>query len=243
MLQRALDAGVGHFLIAGSDQQDSRHALALADTHQKGMYATAGVHPHLAKNWQDDTRKVLKQLAQSARVKAIGEAGLDYCRNFSSPTQQEQAFRQQIELAIELQMPLFLHERAAHQAFYCILKDYKNDLGPTVVHCFTGDAQALENYLGMDLYIGITGWICDERRGAHLHDLAAIIPQDRLVIETDAPYLLPRTLRPKPKKMRNEPMHLAHIAAAVARHRGDSLEKLCRYTTHNALRFLGLLEN
>lgn len=243
VLQRAHDAGVGHFLVTGSDQQDSRHALELAETYPQGMYVTAGVHPHLAKNWQGDTRRVLKQLAQSKRVKAIGEGGLDYYRNFSSPAQQEHAFRQQIELAVELQMPLFLHEREAHQAFYGILKDYKNDLGPAVVHCFTGDARALENYLRMDLYIGITGWICDERRGAHLHDLVAVIPQDRLLIETDAPYLLPRTLRPKPEKNRNEPMHLAHIAAAVALHRGDSLEKLGRYTTHNALRFLGLLEN
>ena len=241
-IQRATDAGVSHFLVAGSDQEDSLYASQLAEQYQQGMYATAGVHPHLAKNWQDSTRETLRELAKSERVRVIGEAGLDYNRNFSSHEQQEHAFRQQIELAIELQMPLFLHERDAHTHFFSILSEYEHDLGPTVVHCFTGDEEALENYLNMDLYIGITGWICDERRGSHLHSLVRKLPQDRLLIETDAPYLFPRTYQPRPKNMINEPALLPHIAEHIAYHRGDSFDTLCNYTMANSLRFLGIAE-
>ena len=156
-LQRARDADVNHFLVPGSDQEDSRFAIELAERYQKNIYTTAGVHPHLAKNWQDNTLNTLRSLANNDRVKAIGEAGLDFNRNFSTHEQQEFAFRQQIELAISLQKPLFLHERDAYDEFFSILSEYKNDIGPTVVHCFTGELKALENYLSMDLYIGITG--------------------------------------------------------------------------------------
>jgi|TARA_B110000238_G_C16058262_1_gene409232 TatD DNase family protein len=241
-IQRAFDADVNHFLVAGLDPEDSQLALELAQRYQKNMYTTAGVHPHMAKNWHDDTLKVLRELADNDRVKAIGEAGLDFNRNFSTHEQQEYAFRQQIELAISIQKPLFLHERDAHESFFSILSEYKNDIGPTVVHCFTGDEKALENYLTMDLYIGITGWICDERRGSHLHALVKTIPEDRLLIETDAPYLFPRTFKPRPKKMTNEPAYLAHIAEQIAYHRGDSLDKLSDYTMSNSLRFLGITD-
>tara|TARA_R110002049_G_scaffold252264_1_gene426867 strand:+ start:7845 stop:8636 length:792 start_codon:yes stop_codon:yes gene_type:complete len=239
-LKRAYDADVSHLLVTGSDQEDSRFAIELAHRYQNNMYATVGVHPHLAKNWQQDTLKTLRHLAGNDRVKAIGEAGLDYNRNFSTHDQQALAFRQQIELAISLQKPLFLHERDAHDEFFSILKEYRNDIGPTVVHCFTGDARALENYLSMDLYVGITGWICDERRGSHLHELVKIIPRERLLIETDAPYLFPRTYRPRPKNMTNEPAYLPHIAEHIAYHRGDSIENLYGYTMNNSLRFLDI---
>jgi TatD DNase family protein len=240
VLQRALDAGVQHFLVTGSDLEDSKHSVQLADKYKNGMYATTGVHPHLAHSWQDSTYAALREFASNPRVLAIGEAGLDYHRNFSSHEQQTHAFRQQIELAIELQKPLFLHERDAHDDFLTIISDYKNELDNTVVHCFTGDQRALENYLDLGFYIGITGWICDERRGAHLHDLVSLIPEDRLLIETDAPYLFPRTVRPRPKKQRNEPHYLPHIAEQIALHRGDSTERLCEYTMINSLRFLNL---
>ena len=240
VLQRALDAEVDHFLITGSDQHDSEYAVQLAEQYKNGMFATVGVHPHLANKWKPDTIAKLRNLAKSERVKAIGETGLDFNRNYSAPQQQIDAFKLQIELAIELQKPLFLHERDAHDEFFAILKTYKDDLGPTVVHCFTGDQTALENYLGLDLYIGITGWICDERRGTHLHSLVSLIPQDRLLIETDAPYLFPRTIHPRPKKMRNEPAYLPHIAEYISLHRGDSIAQLSDYTMQNSLHFLGL---
>lgn len=240
VLQRALDAGVSHFLVTGSDLEDSHHSVQLANTYKNGMYATTGVHPHLANSWQDDTYETLRNLAKDSRVCAIGEAGLDYHRNFSTHEQQIHAFKQQIELAIELEKPLFLHERDAHDDFFKIITEYLQELKNTVVHCFTGDQRALENYLSLGFYIGITGWICDERRGAHLHELVSIIPDDRLLIETDAPYLFPRTVKPRPKKQRNEPHYLPHIAEQIAYHRGDSIERLCEYTMANSLRFLHL---
>jgi TatD DNase family protein len=239
-IDRAKQAGVTHFLVTGSDQDDSQFAAELSQRFQDGMYATTGVHPHLAKSWQDETYKKLYELAKHERVKAIGEAGLDYNRNFSTPAQQEHVFREQIKLSIECQKPLFLHERDAHKEFLSVLSEYKHDIGPTVVHCFTGNQEALENYINMDLYIGITGWICDERRGTHLHELVKIIPQDRLLIETDAPYLFPRTYKPRPKNMTNEPSYLPHIAEHIAHHRGDSVESLADYTMNNAKRLLDL---
>ena len=240
VVQRALDNDVTHFFMPGSDNEDSEYAVQLAEQYQQGFYAGVGVHPHNAKSWQDDTQDVLRKFAKSNRTKAIGEAGLDYNRNFSTHEQQELAFRKQIELAIELQMPLFLHERDAHVEFYSIIQEYKNDLGPTVVHCFTGNQEALENYIKMDFYIGITGWICDERRGTHLHEIIQAIPENRLLIETDAPYLFPRTIQPHPKNKRNEPSYLPHIAEHIAHHRGDTFEHLCDYTMQNTRRFLGI---
>ena len=177
VVQRALDKKVTHFFMPGSDQEDSEYAIKLAEQYQEGFYAGVGMHPHNAKTWNDDTQDLLRKLSKANRVKAIGEAGLDYNRNFSTHEQQELAFRKQIELAIELQLPLFLHERDAHKEFYSIIQEYKNDLGPTVVHCFTGNEIVLENYLKMDFYIGITGWICDERRGTHLHKIIHTIPK------------------------------------------------------------------
>ena len=240
VVRRALEVQVTHFLVTGSDQNDSAFALQLANKYQNNMFATAGVHPHLANTWQTDTYKALRNLASSSRVRAIGEAGLDYNRNYSSKEQQVHAFTQQIELAIELGKPLFLHERDAHDDFHKILSNYLNYIGPTVVHCFTGEANALEKYLEMGLYIGITGWICDERRGTHLHSLVDTIPQDRLLIETDAPYLFPRTIKPRPKKQRNEPAYLPHIAEQIAQHRNETVAALSEYTMHNSLRFLGI---
>lgn len=240
IIQRALNNGVTHFFMPGSDCQDSEFAVQLAEQYQQGFYAGVGVHPHNAKTWQDDTADVIRKLAHSDRVKAIGEAGLDYNRNFSTHQQQELAFRKQIELAIELQLPLFLHERDAHTEFHAIIKEYKHDLGPTAVHCFTGNQSALDNYISMDFYIGITGWICDERRGTHLHNIIQSIPENRLLIETDAPYLYPRTLQPRPKQMRNEPSFLSHIAEHIAHHRGDTIEHLSDYTMQNTLTFFDI---
>ncbi|MDG1249762.1 MAG: TatD family hydrolase [Gammaproteobacteria bacterium] len=242
VLERAKHAGVSHCLIAGSDLADSQHAVELCSQHSHNLYATVGVHPHNAKGWQDNTRAGLQALAQCNEVLAIGEAGLDFHRNLSTQEQQEHAFRQQIELSIELGLPLFLHERDAHDRFREIISEYHSALQATVVHCFTGDRIALECYIEMGFYIGITGWICDERRGKHLHELVSLIPQDRLLIETDAPYLLPRSLRPKPKNPRNEPCHLPHISEHIARHRGDDKLELCRYSMENALRFLRLTQ-
>ncbi|HJY78648.1 MAG TPA: TatD family hydrolase, partial [Burkholderiales bacterium] len=135
---------------------------------------------------------------------------------------------------------LFLHSRDAHPRFYEILKHHR--VKRAVAHCFTGERDELRAYLELDLYIGITGWICDERRGRHLLELVKEIPRERLLLETDSPYLTPRDLQPQPKARRNEPAFLPHIARTVARALGRPVEELAADTTRNACRFFGLNE-
>ncbi len=243
VVRRAQQAGVKHFVLTGSDVEESEFALKLCSEYT-GMVSTCGVHPHLAKQWQDDSYEKLKQLAANKNVAAIGEAGLDFNRNYSTPEQQHHAFREQLKLAIELDMPIFLHERDAHDDFAKILSEYRRDLSKVVVHCFTGTSDQLAVYLDMDCHIGITGWICDERRGQHLHEMIKTIPANRLMIETDAPYLLPRDLPkdqyPKVDGRRNEPAYLPHILATVAKCRGASEEQTARETTLTAKEFFSI---
>ena len=165
---------------------------------------------------------------------AAGECGLDYYRDLSPRDAQLRAFEWQLQLAAESGKPVFLHQRDAHQDFIAVLREHRARLVGAVAHCFTAGAGELEDYLRLELSIGITGWLCDERRGAHLAALLARIPADRLLLETDAPYLLPRDLDPKPKSRRNEPMYLPHVAAAVAAARGESLEQCAAGTSANA---------
>ena len=227
-------------MVTGSSASESKQCIELAERFSQHLYATVGVHPHLSNAWEPGTLDELRNLASHEKVKAIGEAGLDYNRNYSPRTAQRHAFEQQISLAIELNMPLFLHERDAHEDFIAILKPYRDALGDVVLHCFTGTDRHLDAYLAMDLHIGITGWICDERRGLHLQQLVARIPLDRLMIETDAPYLVPRDLRPKPKGRRNEPSFLPHILATLARCMALPAETIALSTTRNARKFYRL---
>ena len=173
-------------------------------------------------------------------MRAVGECGLDFDRDFSPRPLQEKALEEQLALAVELQMPVFLHEREASQRLLEILRDYRDRLPAAVVHCFTGERRALYAYLDLDLHIGITGWVCDERRGTHLHPLLRDIPDERLMLETDAPFLLPRTLRPKPKSGRNEPAFLGEVLREVALHRGQPEDSLAAQTTRNARAFFGI---
>ncbi len=183
---------------------------------------------------------LLRSIARRAEVVAIGECGLDYYRNLSAPAAQRTAFQCQLELAASAAKPVFLHQRDAHADFVAILREHHEALRGGVAHCFTGTAAELECYLDMGLLIGITGWICDERRGAHLVPLLRTIPADRLLLETDAPYLLPRDLVPRPLSRRNEPAYLAHIAAAVARARGEPLATTAQLSAGNARRLFSL---
>ncbi|HEX7339183.1 MAG TPA: TatD family hydrolase [Rhodanobacteraceae bacterium] len=221
MLARARDAGVAAMVVTGADAQGSRDALALAQAHAGYLYATAGVHPHCANQYSSETDTLIRELAGHDTVRAVGETGLDYNRNFSPRAAQLAAFEKQLAIAVDLGMPVFLHQRDAHDDFIALLKQARDALPAVVVHCFTDTRRALHDYLDLDCHIGITGWICDERRGTHLAGLVRDIPADRLMLETDAPYLLPRDLDPKPADRRNEPMYLAHVCRTVARHRGE----------------------
>jgi len=236
VLARARAAGVDSIVVTGTSVEESRRAAELAEAH--GLYATAGVHPHHARECDAQTIPALRELAKHPKVVAIGECGLDFNRNYSPHPDQEKWFVAQLELAAELGKPLFLHSRDAHPRFAEILRNLR--VGNAVAHCFTGEAGELRAYLDLGLHIGITGWICDERRGAHLLQLVKEIPRDRLLLETDSPYLTPRDLRPQPKARRNEPAHLPHILRAVARARGEAPEALAEATTRNAKAFFGI---
>lgn len=240
VLARARDAGVNSIVVTGTSVAESTHALQLGIAHPDTLFATAGVHPHHARECDATTLPALRVLAQQPRVVAIGECGLDFNRNYSPHPDQEKWFRAQVELAIELGKPLFLHSRDAFPAFFGLLTDYKNELPKAVAHCFTGTREELHAYLDLGLYIGMTGWICDERRGAHLLQLVGDVPADRLMLETDSPYLTPRDLRPQPKARRNEPSFLPHILRTVARATGKPLEVVAEETTRNARAFFGL---
>jgi TatD DNase family protein len=242
VMARALHAGVRRQIITGADLAGSHQAAALAAQHPGRLWSTAGVHPHHAQSFTGSQRAELVELLHLKPVVAVGECGLDYFRNLSPSEAQRQAFIAQLEIAVQLGKPVFLHQRDAHGDFVAILRDFAGRLHGGVAHCFTGGEAELEAYLALGLYIGITGWACDERRGLELRRSVARIPLDRLLIETDAPYLLPRDLNPKPKSRRNEPAYLPHIAATVGHLRGEDLETIGAATTRNAIALFALTD-
>jgi TatD DNase family protein len=243
VLARAREAGVGGIVATGTSVVMSRAVHEIASARRENaprIWCTAGIHPHHASSFSPSAIVELRALASKAEVVAIGETGLDFDRNFSPRDAQIRSFEAHLELAAELRMPLFLHERSAHEEFAAILARHREKIVGGVVHCFTGTGEALARYLDLDMHIGITGWICDERRGTHLRDLVRRIPKNRLMIETDAPYILPRDLPNPPKDRRNEPRFLLHIAKTVAAWRGDSAEDLARSSTETARAFFNL---
>jgi len=243
VISRAMAAGVETIIVTGSDRASNEAALALALAYPGKLFATAGLHPHHAADWATELGERIAELAKTSQVVAIGECGLDYFRDLAPRVQQQLAFRAQLELAVTAGKPVFLHQREAHADFLAILHEYRNALPACVVHCFTDTAAALDDYLALDCYIGITGWICDERRGAHLVDAVTRIPANRLLLETDAPYLLPRNLKPAPKHRRNEPAFLPWVLHRVAEARSEDASALAAQTTANAERFFGIHTN
>ncbi len=240
VIARAADHGVTQLVVTGADERGTGAARALALAHPGVLYATAGVHPHHAGDFNSDTEALLREFQAKSEVVAVGETGLDYYRDLSPRTAQLFAFERQLGLAIECGKPLFLHQRDAHSDFISCLDNVRGRIGQAVVHCFTGDKRELFDYLDRDFHIGITGWICDERRGTHLRELVKNIPADRLMLETDSPYLLPRNVTPLPSHRRNEPMYLAHIAVEVARDRGEDVAVTAANATSTSVRFFGL---
>jgi TatD DNase family protein len=240
VIGRAVASGVVQMVVTGASVEGSKKALEIARSHPGRLFATAGVHPHHATELTADSLSVLEELAREPEVVAAGECGLDYFRDFSPRPVQREAFHRQLELAARVRKPVFLHQRDAHEDFFAILKEHRQTLIGGVTHCFTGSAHELRAYLELGFAIGITGWICDERRGAHLLPLMREIPAERLLLETDGPYLLPRDLRPKPPSRRNEPAYLPHIATVVARARGEPVATLARSSTAASRTLFGL---
>lgn len=239
VIERARRAGVTGIVVTGTTVEESRAAIQIAE--KENLHATAGVHPHHARDCNAETISSIKDLANHPRVVAIGECGLDFNRNYSPHPDQEKWLREQIGLALEVQKPLFLHSRDAHPRFAQILKEMK--VQQAVAHCFTGEREELRAYVDLGLYLGITGWICDERRGRHLLELVREIPRERLLLETDAPYLTPRDMKPQPRARRNEPAFLPHILRTVARALGRPAEEVAAETADNARRLFKLDES
>jgi TatD DNase family protein len=240
VIERARSAGVATIVVTGTSVNASRAAAALASGRAPALYATAGVHPHDASSFDERTLEELRTLATDPAVRALGECGLDYNRNFSPRASQLHAFEAQLELAAELKLPVFLHDREAHEDMLAVLQRYRDRISGAVVHCFTGERHELQAYLDLDLHIGITGWICDERRGLHLRELVRDIPADRLMLETDAPYLLPRTLKPAPANRRNEPAFLPLVLRTLAECTGRPADQVAGETTRTARAFFAM---
>jgi len=231
VIERAAHAGVMPLLVTGASVEGSAGAVQLARMHPGRLYATAGVHPHHAQTLQAEHETAYRQQLLQAEVVAAGECGLDYYRDLSPRADQRRAFAWQLQWSAASGKPLFLHQRDAHEDFMAILREHRRGPLRGVAHCFTGTERELDDCLDAGLHIGITGWICDERRGMHLRELVARIPRGRLLLETDGPYLLPRDLKPAPSSRRNEPAFLPHIATRVAQCRGESLEDCAAHTT------------
>lgn len=240
VIKRAKEVGITGLLITGTNALESQQAQSLAEKHPGFCWSTAGVHPHHASEWSAETAATLTRLAESDTVVAIGECGLDFNRNVSDPAQQAYAFNAQLELAAELGLPVFLHCREAHDRFLAILTPWLPKLSGAVLHCFTGTQNELEACLALGLSVGITGWVCDERRGTELRTLMPLIPAERLLLETDAPYLLPRDMRPRPASRRNEPCFLPHIVGEVAKLRGEDAAWLAQQCDTNARKLFSL---
>ena len=241
VIERAQLAGVEKLIITGTDTRHSELAIALTEQFESICYSTAGLHPHHASDYSNDLASELGDMLRHENVVAVGECGLDFNRNYSTRKEQIRAFEGQLEIAADTQKPLFLHQRDAHEDFVSILKSCRDDLPQVVAHCFTGGLEEVNDYVLLDMYIGVTGWICDERRGQSLQQAVKHIPLDRIMLETDAPYLLPRDLQQKPiEKNRNEPCFLPHIARAVAKYMEIEEQKLIASAYKNSYDFFHL---
>ena len=246
VIEAAAAAGVSPLVITGSGERSSLNAALFASrynaSHSFSLCTTAGVHPHEAKSCGNGTMGFLRDLVREhgSCIKAIGECGLDYNRDYSPRDVQRRWFIEQVKLAAELSLPLFLHERDAFGDFSSILRECIKAVPAAVVHCFTGTGDELDYYLSLGCFIGVTGWICDERRGRHLRDLVKNIPPGRLMLETDGPFLLPRDFPVKVRNKRNEPRFLPHIAETVALCQGKDPQVLAKEAFDNAKKFFGV---
>ena len=240
VIAEAQSAGVQHILLTGTDLETSQASFDFAQRDPQLFSSTAGFHPHVAQQVTAGHLAAIEKLVAQDKVVAVGETGLDFNRNFSEPDSQLTVFEAHLQIASRVSKPLFLHQREAHKPFFERLSAYRDELAGGVVHCFTDSRSALRDYLDLDMYIGITGWVCDERRGKDLQDIVSFISPEKLLIETDAPYLLPRTLKPKPKTRRNEPKYLTEVLRVLAECRSENVSALAAATASNARRLFAL---
>jgi TatD DNase family protein len=237
VIKRAKDNNVTKFLLVSASLKDAEKVNKIYQDNKDSCFLTIGAHPHHANEFNSSSPSEMKRLIDEYKPHSVGETGLDFFRNISSYEEQLFAFEEQIRIAIETNLPLFLHQRDAHDDFMKIISKYKNDISKAVVHCFTGTQEELDDYLELGFHIGLTGWICDERRNIDLRKSLKNIPLDKLMIETDCPYLIPRNLSDKPKNNRNEPAYLPHIANEIALLINLDKDKLIDITYKNSISF------
>jgi TatD DNase family protein len=233
ILDAANNVGVEYFFCPASKEKEIVDLINLSESYQKNIFCSVGIHPHYASDLKPSTIQNLQKYLGNKHVRAIGEIGLDYYRNFQSPEIQKKCFNAFLELASTHQYPLFLHHREAFDDFYPMIKNCIGEVPESIVHCFTGTKSELKKFLDLGLYIGITGWICDPKRGADLREIIKYIPLDRLLIETDAPYLVPKNMVNKPRNNRNEPLFLEHIATNISELLNIDKALLAEETTKN----------
>jgi TatD DNase family protein len=232
VMARAHEAGVETLITIGSDLKNSAEALAIAERHDH-VYCSVGIHPHDARDFTPDALKQLKEWTEHEKVVAIGETGLDYHYDHSPRDVQREVFKQHLALAVEKKLPAIIHSREADEDTLRILLE--SGISRGVMHCFSGDMQMAEAAMEMGLYISIAGPVTFKKADA-LKEVARSVPDDYLLVETDAPYLAPVPKRGK----RNEPAYILHTAGEIARLRGITLEDVARITTLNAQRLFGL---
>ncbi|KAK3744768.1 hypothetical protein QZH41_013299 [Actinostola sp. cb2023] len=252
VIDRAMNAGVEKMILTANTLHMSDKAILLANRNPGFLFASVGIHPHFVeKQWNAKTIEVITRLVALPEVVAVGEVGLDFHRNYSKEAVQIEAFEKQVELACEHQKPLLAHERASHQKFIEVLKKFRGRLPPIIVHCFTGSKAEMNTYIAMGFYIGITGFICKEKAGKQLREAIKDCPLDRILLESDAPYMIPnapitdmdsigRSLVSKCQTGRNEPCTLPVVAQTVAKCLGLKIEEVAKATTENSNRVFNL---
>ncbi|KAL1282998.1 3'-5' ssDNA/RNA exonuclease TatD [Trichinella pseudospiralis] len=242
VVDRAKAAGVCKIIVTGTSIETAKEAMRLSRLYPNYLFFTAGIHPHDAKHFNDESIAELEKLALEPECVAIGECGLDFNRNFSPQESQLTAFEAQVQLACKLKKTMFIHERDAHSALVEILKKYSLLITYAVVHCFTGTAEEAKTYLDMGLYIGLTGSLWKDKLefGVQYALRQGIIPLNRLLVETDSPYMYPNIKAKKLPKERNEPCALPTVVELIAAFSGVSVDDVAINTTLNAVRLFGL---
>lgn len=217
-------------ILTGTDRKEDRKIDEFVKTHR--AFGTVGIHPHnVDRARQEDFEEIENILSNNDKIVAVGECGLDYDRMFSTKENQIRCLEKQIVLAEKLNKPLFLHERSAANDFTSRFKKHAEICRRSVVHCFTGDRSTLDQYLSMGFYIGITGWICDDRRSKELRDAVRILPLDRVLVETDAPYLTPRNIPGLHRT--NVPQNIKYVVRDLAEYMRVSEEELMENARKN----------
>ncbi|CAM2941243.1 hydrolase TatD [Chryseobacterium flavum] len=239
IINRALNHGVEQMVLTGTSVRGSKESAEIVKEYPGILFSTAGIHPHDAKSFHHESINELRKLLKQNHVISVGECGLDFDRDFSPRSAQEKCYKAQLELAIEIQKPLFLHERSAFKRFNELTDEYLQELPEAVVHCFTGTLEEAKIYLDKGFYLGFTGAISDERRFRHLEEVIRYVPLDRIMIETDAPFMLPKNI-PGVRNRRNEPAFLPYVAQTIACLKRLSLSEVADETTETARKFFRL---